>query len=64
MLVSLGLLKEALEVYQRLELWEEIIVCYQAVGRGGKAEEIIRHQLSLKETPIMWCLLGDVTKVS
>ena len=28
-----------------------------------KAESVVRTQLSINETPKLWCLLGDVTKV-
>jgi tetratricopeptide (TPR) repeat protein len=61
-LVSLGSTASALEVFERLQLWEDVITCYHSIGRSGKAESIIREQLLQKETPTMWCLLGDVTK--
>ena len=61
---GLGAVGGALEIYQRLEMWEEVAVCYQAAGRRGKAEEVIREQLKVHRTPAMLCLLGDVTQVS
>ncbi|XP_064398151.1 tetratricopeptide repeat protein 27-like isoform X2 [Halichondria panicea] len=60
-LVSLGSHHSALEIYERLQLWEDIITCYQATGRKGRAEEIVREKLQEKETPTMLCLLGDLT---
>lgn len=63
-LVSLGCLQSALELFERLEMWEEMAECLQAVGRSGKAEEVLRQQIALNETPALWCLLGDVTKVT
>ena len=62
--MSLGCLQSALELYERLEMWEEMAECLQAVGRTGKAEEVLRQQLAIEETPTLWCLLGDVTKVT
>ena len=63
MLVSLGVVQGAVEVYQRLELWEEVATCYQAAGRRGRAEEVVRERLKEHETPTLWCILGDVTQV-
>nr|XP_006824862.1 PREDICTED: tetratricopeptide repeat protein 27-like [Saccoglossus kowalevskii] len=54
LLISLGAISTALEVYLRLHLWEEAIECYQALGRyekvcvtiviyGEKSLNVIRH---------------------
>ncbi|KFM69476.1 Tetratricopeptide repeat protein 27, partial [Stegodyphus mimosarum] len=61
LLLSVGATKSALEIYERLQLWEDIIVCYQRLGRTMCAEKVIQEQLAEKETPLLWCLLGDVT---
>ena len=63
-LVSLGSVQSALEIYERLEMWTEVVECLCAGGRKGRAEEVVRERLGVAETPIMWCLLGDVTQVS
>ncbi|CAG2121901.1 unnamed protein product, partial [Medioppia subpectinata] len=60
-LVSLGVNKSALDIYMRLNLWDDVIDCYQRIGRRDKAEAIIRDQLKDKETPLLYCLLGDTT---
>ena len=61
--MSIGCLQSALELYERLEMWQEMAECLQAVGRSGKAEEVLRQQIAVNETPTLWCLLGDTTKV-
>ena len=43
--VSLGGLRTALEIYERLEMWAEAALCWAAVDREDKAHEIIRRQL-------------------
>ena len=63
-LVSLGCLSSALELYEHLEMWEELAECLQSVGRTGRAEEVLRQQIAVNATPTLWCLLGDVTKVT
>ncbi|CAB4020734.1 tetratricopeptide repeat 27, partial [Paramuricea clavata] len=60
--IELGVTKSALDVYERLHLWEDVIKCYISLGRFEKAESVVRTQLSINETPKLWCLLGDVTK--
>ncbi|XP_052104472.1 tetratricopeptide repeat protein 27-like [Mytilus californianus] len=62
LLLDLGATGAALEVFERLELWEDAIKCYQRLGKMEKAETVIREQLQIKETPNMWCFLGDVTR--
>lgn len=60
-LISLGAVKSALEIYQRLQLWEDIVACYQRLEMNEQAAILVREQIKLNETPALWCLLGDVT---
>ena len=63
MLVQLGCLSSAAEVLSRLEMWEELAACYQAVGRKAKAKELVQQQLEKRPTPSLLCLLGDILQV-
>ncbi|XP_062501090.1 tetratricopeptide repeat protein 27-like isoform X2 [Corticium candelabrum] len=60
-LQSLGCTESALEIYHRLELWENVIICYQQQNRRGQAETVIRERLKERETPELLCYLGDAT---
>ena len=43
--VSIGGLRTALEIYERLQMWAEVALCWAANHREDKARKIIRHQL-------------------
>lgn len=58
---AFGCVDTALEIFLKLCLWEDCILCYQRLGRHGEAETMIRKQLEIRETATLWCLLGDVT---
>ncbi|XP_012148479.2 tetratricopeptide repeat protein 27 [Megachile rotundata] len=62
LMLSLGLVKGALDVFLKLELWEQVIACYNILELKHKAAEIIRQELSKKPTVQLWCLLGDATQ--
>ncbi|XP_060070565.1 tetratricopeptide repeat protein 27-like [Ylistrum balloti] len=60
--LSLGAVGSALDVYEQLQMWDHAISCYKRLGKMEKAETLIREQLAIKETPSLWCFLGDVTR--
>jgi tetratricopeptide (TPR) repeat protein len=43
--VNLGGLKSALEIYERLEMWPEVALCWAGIDRDDKARDVIRRQL-------------------
>ncbi|KAL3471816.1 hypothetical protein BJX99DRAFT_15386 [Aspergillus californicus] len=43
--VNLGGLRTALEIYERLQLWAEVALCYAATEKEGKAKATARRQL-------------------
>ena len=43
--VSLGGLRTALDIYERLQMWAEVALCWAANDREDKARKIIRRQL-------------------
>jgi len=59
--ISLGSTKSALEIFLRLEMWDEVILCYNQLGFRHKAAEVIQQELDKVKTPRLWCLMGDAT---
>lgn len=59
--LDIGLVKNALDGYSKLEYWEGMIKCLCMLDQTVKAEKIIRQELQKQETPYLYCLLGDVT---
>jgi tetratricopeptide (TPR) repeat protein len=43
--LSLGVVKSALEIFERLEMWEEVVKCWQSMERSDKAIAIVRDLL-------------------
>lgn len=59
---KIGVVSSAAEIFADLELWDEVIECYQIAGKEDQAEKIVRKRLAEGETPRMWAALGDLTK--
>uniref|UniRef100_A0ACD5VXK4 Uncharacterized protein n=1 Tax=Avena sativa TaxID=4498 RepID=A0ACD5VXK4_AVESA len=62
LLISCGLLGEALNVFKDLELWDNLIYCYRLLGKVADAVSLINTRLSITPSdPKLWCSLGDAT---
>ncbi|KAI9497600.1 hypothetical protein BDB00DRAFT_803330 [Zychaea mexicana] len=59
--VSLGVLRSALDIFERLEMWEEVVSCYQMLEQPTKAKEVLSRLMDESpNSPKLWCILGDV----
>ncbi|KAI9506010.1 hypothetical protein GGI25_005744 [Coemansia spiralis] len=59
--MSLGIVRSSLDIYERLELWDEVVSCYVTLGQSEVAERIIRKQLEEQpDRPKLWCVLGNL----
>ncbi|XP_047085132.1 tetratricopeptide repeat protein 27 homolog [Lolium rigidum] len=62
LLISCGLLGEALNVFKDLELWDNLIYCYRLSGKLADAVSLINTRLLITPNdPRLWCSLGDAT---
>ncbi|ODV96287.1 hypothetical protein PACTADRAFT_23552, partial [Pachysolen tannophilus NRRL Y-2460] len=59
--MSLGVLKSALEIYERLEMWNEAALCYASVGDEAAALKILQQKLSENPNDARsWSIMGDI----
>lgn len=61
LMISLGMIKTALDLYLQLREWPAVIECYTVLELRHKAAEIIEQQLAQRPTVELYCLLGDAT---
>jgi len=59
---KLGIVTSAAELFEEIELWDDVVECYRIAGKSNKAEEVVRARLAESETPRMYAALGDITK--
>ncbi|KAI0071840.1 TPR-like protein [Panus rudis PR-1116 ss-1] len=43
--LSLGVVKSALEIFERLEMWEEVVLCYSSLEKRDNAIQLVRDLL-------------------
>ncbi|SMN22446.1 similar to Saccharomyces cerevisiae YNL313C EMW1 Essential conserved protein with a role in maintaining cell wall integrity [Maudiozyma saulgeensis] len=59
--MSLGVLRSAVEIYDRLHMWCEAALCYAAVGDEKQAEEILTKRLTdAPDDARAYSILGDI----
>ncbi|XP_050093654.1 tetratricopeptide repeat protein 27 [Anopheles aquasalis] len=61
-MVSLGMIKGALDVYLSVESWENVIDCYTVLELRHKAATIIKQLMEQHGPSVrLYCMLGDAT---
>ncbi|KAI9228775.1 MAG: hypothetical protein DHS80DRAFT_15059 [Piptocephalis tieghemiana] len=62
--MSIGVIRSALEIFERLQLWDDVISCHQMLGEEDRAEALVKEQLDKKgaDLPWLYCILGDLRK--
>mmetsp|Transcript_31280 Transcript_31280/g.102024 ORF Transcript_31280/g.102024 Transcript_31280/m.102024 type:complete len:986 (+) Transcript_31280:68-3025(+) len=59
-LVAFGAVAPALALFEEVELWDPLILCYQLLGKKTQAAAVVRQRLEITpDAPLLWCALGD-----
>jgi tetratricopeptide (TPR) repeat protein len=59
--LSVGAAMSALQIYEKLEMWDEIIKCYLVMDKENRAKKITLKRIKQDPTnPLLWCILGDL----
>jgi tetratricopeptide (TPR) repeat protein len=59
--LNCSVFQSALAFFRDLELWDEVVRCYQLLDKPHRAELLVRDRLKFGETPYMLTALGDIT---
>ncbi|KAI8647641.1 hypothetical protein BD408DRAFT_408259 [Parasitella parasitica] len=58
---SLGVLRSALEIFERLEMWEDVVSCYQMMEQSQEAKKVLMRLMEKNpDSAKYWCILGDL----
>ncbi|KAG0203616.1 hypothetical protein BGX28_004139 [Mortierella sp. GBA30] len=59
--MSLGVVRSALDIFERLELWEDVIACHQFLDQPDKAKAMCNDLLEKNPTNAkLLCIIGDL----
>ncbi|CAO3628801.1 unnamed protein product [Cunninghamella blakesleeana] len=59
--MGLGVIRSALDIFERLEMWEDVVSCHQMLDQKQKAKELVQSLLKDQpDSPKLWCILGDI----
>jgi tetratricopeptide (TPR) repeat protein len=58
---KLGVVTSAAEIFEEIELWDEVVQCYRIAGNERRALATVRARLAERETPRMCAALGSLT---
>lgn len=50
---KIGLVKSAMEIFKKLEYWDELVDCHRLIGNLGAAEVLVRDQLELLDKAVL-----------
>lgn len=50
---KIGLVKSAMEIFEKYEFWDELVDCHRLIGNLGRAEALVREHLELLDSAVL-----------
>eukprot|EP00898_Chlorokybus_atmophyticus_P000161 jgi/Chlat1/1145/Chrsp112S01622 len=62
-LLASGNVGSALQIFELLELWDNLIECYRMLGKTAQCMTLVKERLAVSpDEPRLWCALGTLTR--
>lgn len=61
---KMGLVKSAMEIFEKLEYWDELVDCHRLIGNLGHAETLVREQLEMLDEAVLEDGLLDESEIA
>lgn len=59
--LELGVAASAKQLFEELEMWDEIVQCYAIMDQMHEAAEVVRERLKVEsKSAHLWCILGEI----
>ena len=58
---KIGIVTSAAEIFEEIELWDEVVECYRLAGKESRAMITVQARLAERETPRMLAAMGGLT---
>lgn len=59
--ISFGIVSTAITIYEEMEMWDELVLCYRLIDKKAIADTIVCRQLETdSQNPSLLCTLADL----
>ncbi|WIA10643.1 hypothetical protein OEZ85_010823 [Tetradesmus obliquus] len=59
--IAMGFVGAALRIFEGLEMWDQLILCYRLLDKKQVAQELVLQRLQANpDDAKLWCVLGDI----
>ncbi|KAF6259400.1 hypothetical protein COO60DRAFT_1008225 [Scenedesmus sp. NREL 46B-D3] len=59
--IAMGFVGAALRIFEGLEMWDPLILCYRLLDKKQAAQELVLQRLQVNpDDAKLWCVLGDI----
>lgn len=59
-MVAIGAIREALDIFLELRMWEKAVICYQIMNEKNEALQLINEHLQSDPSPRLHCVMAEL----